>query len=47
MKGVLMFHWGCEWESLKKRSGTDLTDYYLDVLRLLRESPGLLGDIFA
>ncbi|WP_445173795.1 N-6 DNA methylase [Microcoleus sp.] len=38
---------GCEWESLKKRSGTDLTDHYLDVLRSLRESPGLLGDIFA
>ena len=38
---------GCEWESLKKRSGTDLTDHYLDVLHSLRESPGLLGDIFA
>jgi type I restriction enzyme M protein len=38
---------GCEWESLKKRSGTDLTDHYLDVLRSLRESLGLLGDIFA
>jgi len=38
---------GCEWESLKKRLNTDLTDNYMDVLRSLRESLGLLGDIFA
>jgi type I restriction enzyme M protein len=38
---------GCEWESLKKRSGNDLTDHYQDVLRQLREAPGILGDIFA
>ena len=38
---------GCDWNSLKGRSGTDLTDHYADVLRKLREAPGLLGDIFS
>lgn len=38
---------GCGWNSLKGRSGTDLTDHYADVLRKLREAPGLLGDIFS
>jgi type I restriction enzyme M protein len=37
---------GCEWESLKKSSGIDLTDHYNEVLRKLRGAPGLLGDIF-
>jgi type I restriction enzyme M protein len=37
---------GCEWNSLKTRSGTELTDHYADILRKLREAPGLLGDIF-
>lgn len=37
---------GCEWESLKSRSGIDLTDHYNEVLRRLRGAPGLLGDIF-
>ena len=37
----------CDWETLKKESGTDLTDHYADVLRKLREEKGLLGDIFA
>jgi type I restriction enzyme M protein len=37
---------GCDWNSLKQRSGTDLTDHYADLLRRLREAPGLLGDIF-
>ena len=37
---------GCDWESLKALSGTDLTDHYNDVLRKLRESDGLLGAIF-
>jgi len=34
------------WESLKKKAGIDLLDHYGDVLRKLREQPGLLGDIF-
>jgi len=35
------------WESLKKESGQPLLDHYSDLLRKLREQPGLLGDIFA
>ena len=38
---------GCAWETLKEKSGTDLTDHYADILRKLREAKGLLGDIFA
>lgn len=38
---------GCDWGSLRTRSGTDLTDHYNDVLRTLRSAEGLLGDIFA
>lgn len=38
---------GCEWDNLKSYSGTDWADYYLDILRQLREERGLLGDIFA
>ena len=37
---------GCEWVSLKKHAGTALTDHYADILRKLREAPGMLGDIF-
>lgn len=37
---------GCDWDTLKKLSGTDLTDHYNDVLRKLRSADGLLGDIF-
>src|SRR4030042_524111 len=37
----------CDWESLKSKSGTELTDHYLMVLQKLRDSKGLLGDIFA
>ena len=36
-----------DWASLKVRSGTDLMDHYGDILRKLREVPGLLQDIFA
>ncbi|OGH60592.1 MAG: restriction endonuclease subunit S [Candidatus Lindowbacteria bacterium RIFCSPLOWO2_12_FULL_62_27] len=38
---------GFDWNSLKTRSGTDLTDHYAEILRKLREEKGLLGDIFA
>ncbi|MFP4534026.1 MAG: N-6 DNA methylase [Desulfobacterales bacterium] len=34
------------WETLKKESGQALLDHYADILRHLREQPGLLGDIF-
>ena len=36
-----------DWASLKDKSGTALTDHYADILRKLREQPGILGDIFA
>lgn len=36
----------CDWNTLKSKSGTDLTDHYADVLRELRDAKGLLGDIF-
>lgn len=37
---------GCDWDTLKRLSGTDLTDHYNEVLRKLRSAEGLLGDIF-
>ena len=37
----------CSWPALTAKSGTDLTDYYANVLRALGQQPGLLGDIFA
>jgi len=37
---------GCDWDTLKNLSGTDLTDHYNEVLRKLRSAEGLLGDIF-
>ena len=38
---------GCEWPSLRDKSGTDLTDGYVDVLRTLGKQKGMLGDIYA
>ena len=37
----------CDWPTLYKQTGTDLTDHYVDVLRTLSKQKGLLGDIFA
>lgn len=37
----------CNWPTLFKKSGTDLRDHYIDVLRKLGQQRGLLGDIFA
>ena len=37
----------CDWQSLKARSGTELTEHYTDTLRRLGKENGLLGDIFA
>lgn len=37
---------GCDWPSLESRSGTDLADHYIDVLRRLAKERGLLGAIF-
>ncbi len=36
----------CDWSALKAKNGTALTDHYLVVLQTLRDSKGLLGDIF-
>lgn len=38
---------GCDWPALRGKSGTNLIDHYVDVLRTLARQPGLLGDIFA
>jgi len=38
---------GHDWDSLHDLSGVPLTDHYADILRKLREQPGILGDIFA
>ena len=38
---------GCEWPVLRDKSGTDLTDHYVDVLRTLGKTKGILGDIYA
>jgi type I restriction enzyme M protein len=37
----------CDWRRLVKKSGTDLRDHYIDLLRKLGQQRGLLGDIFA
>ncbi|HSZ24987.1 MAG TPA: class I SAM-dependent DNA methyltransferase [Cytophagaceae bacterium] len=37
---------GYDWNSLKKESGTSLTDHYSEILRKLREEKGILGKIF-
>ena len=38
---------GCDWPSLRDKSGTGLVDDYVDVLRKLGRTPGILGDIYA
>lgn len=38
---------GYDWPSLTKRSGTDLSDHYVETLRRLGKERGILGDIFA
>lgn len=37
----------CDWPALMQRSGTELTEFYADVLRVLGRQPGILGDIFS
>jgi type I restriction enzyme M protein len=37
---------GYNWEVLKNKDGTDLTDYYILLLQKFRAAQGLLGDIF-
>jgi type I restriction enzyme M protein len=38
---------GCDWPTLISKSGTELRDDYIDILRTLGKQQGLLGDIFA
>jgi type I restriction enzyme M protein len=38
---------GCSWPTIKKLSGTELIDHYIDALRKLGKTPGILGDIYA
>ncbi len=37
----------CDWPALEDKSGTALTDHYIDSLRKLGQQKGILGDIFA
>jgi type I restriction enzyme M protein len=37
----------CDWPKLRDTSGTDLLDHYVNVLRTLGKTPGILGDIYA
>jgi type I restriction enzyme M protein len=37
----------CSWPRLIEKSGSELTDYYIDVLRALGQQTGILGDIFS
>lgn len=36
-----------EWAFLRKQSGTELTDAYIEALRILGKQPEILGDIFS
>ena len=38
---------GCDWKTLRAKSGTELLDYYTEILRTLSREKGILGDIFA
>jgi type I restriction enzyme M protein len=38
---------GYDWQVLRGRSGTDLSDHYVETLRTLSKKRGILGDIFA
>ena len=37
----------CAWPTIRDKSGTDLTDHYIDVLRKLGKTDGILGGIYA
>jgi type I restriction enzyme M protein len=37
----------CDWPYLRKQSGTDLLDSYVEALRVLGKEQGILGDIFS
>ena len=37
---------GCTWSDLNSKSGTELLDGYVEILRKLAKQGGILGDIF-
>lgn len=37
----------CAWPTIRDASGTDLTDHYIEVLRKLGKTSGILGDIYS
>src|SRR5437867_5333332 len=38
---------GCGWPTIREKSGTELTDHYIEMLRKLGKTLGILGDIYA
>ncbi len=38
---------GCSWTGIRSRSGTELLDHYVDALKTLGKTAGMLGDIYA
>ncbi len=40
-------HHDCSWPTLRDQSGSSLLDHYIEVLRVLGKSRGLLGDIYS
>lgn len=38
---------GCGWPTIRDRSGTELVDHYIEVLRKLGKVSGILGDIYS
>jgi type I restriction enzyme M protein len=37
----------CSWPTLEKQSGIGVIEHYIDILRALGESTGILGDIYS
>jgi len=37
---------GCDWRSLRAKSGSELTEHYTETLKTLAKQQGILGDIF-
>jgi type I restriction enzyme M protein len=38
---------GCSWTGIRDRSGSELLDHYIEVLRTLGKTKGILGDIYS
>lgn len=38
---------GCDWPTLRDKAGSDVLDFYVDLLRRLGKQSGMLGDIYA